>query len=65
MPRPAATTLAFGSTAPDPGDGGHRVVRASAGAVLVDTGGHAFDAHDVADGTTVVVRPDGDVGRIG
>jgi 2-polyprenyl-6-methoxyphenol hydroxylase-like FAD-dependent oxidoreductase len=62
---PHATTLAFGATAPEPGETGHRVVRVPHGGALVDAAGHAFDAYDVADGATVVVRPDGYVGRIG
>lgn len=53
---PHVTTLAFGAD---------RIVRTSDGTELVDAAGHAFDAYDVADGTTVVVRPDGYVESIG
>ncbi|GAA3072063.1 FAD-dependent monooxygenase [Pseudonocardia yunnanensis] len=69
---PHATVLAFGRTATDttvaePGVPVHPVLRPgehATGPAVVDAEGHAFSAYDVADGTAVLVRPDGYVGSI-
>ncbi|WP_158885296.1 FAD-dependent monooxygenase [Amycolatopsis anabasis] len=61
---PHATLLAFGGgpAEAEPGVHVHRVLRpgqAVTGDALVDVDGHAFAAYDVAEGTRVLVRPDG------
>jgi 2-polyprenyl-6-methoxyphenol hydroxylase-like FAD-dependent oxidoreductase len=65
---PHATALAFGGDGDAlPGVPVHSVLRPgerATGTAVVDAGGHAFSAYDVADGTTVLVRPDGYVGSI-
>lgn len=58
---PHATTLVFGADAPDELHA-YAVLRpgqTASGAYVVDREGHAFDAYDAVDGTSVVVRPDG------
>ena len=48
----------------------YRIMRAeepdanTAADTIVDTEGHAYRAYDVADGTMVLVRPDGYIGLI-
>ncbi|MFE6857860.1 FAD-dependent monooxygenase [Nocardia sp. NPDC057668] len=66
---PHATLLIFGDGAPALESFGVRpqVVRvgrsgAATGDALVDAGGHAAHAYDAADGTQILVRPDGYVG---
>jgi 2-polyprenyl-6-methoxyphenol hydroxylase-like FAD-dependent oxidoreductase len=69
---PHATLLTFGDSAADPtvavpGVPVHPVLRPgehATGPAVVDAEGHAFSAYDVADGTAVLVRPDGYVGSI-
>jgi 2-polyprenyl-6-methoxyphenol hydroxylase-like FAD-dependent oxidoreductase len=69
---PHATLLTFGGSATDttvaePGVPVHPVFRPgerATGPAVVDAEGHAFSAYDVADGTAVLVRPDGYVGSI-
>jgi len=69
---PHATLLTFGCSAADttvaePGVPVHPVLRPgehATGPAVVDAEGHAFSAYDVADGTAVLVRPDGYVGSI-
>jgi hypothetical protein len=70
--RPHATLLTFGGSAADTtvaerGVPVHPVLRPGEHATVpavVDAEGHAFSAYDVADGTAVLVRPDGYVGSI-
>ncbi len=66
---PHATVLAFGGSDAETSQGveAHAVLRAgerATGSAVVDAQGHAFGAYDVADGATVLVRPDGYIGSI-
>ncbi|MFC4030090.1 FAD-dependent monooxygenase [Streptomyces polygonati] len=62
---PHATRLVFGSPAPDEPHS-YAVFRpgqAASGPHVIDAEGHAFAAYDASDGATVLVRPDGYLGR--
>ncbi|WP_459546932.1 FAD-dependent monooxygenase [Nocardia sp. X0981] len=68
---PHSTLLCFGATGDLPtlpGGRAHAVLRpgsaAGTPAALVDVDGHAYAAYDANDGTRVLVRPDGYIGRL-
>lgn len=62
---PHETRLVFGAAAPNEPHA-YAVLRPGQsvpGAYVVDTDGHAFAAYDASEGTTIVIRPDGYVGK--